>query len=140
VKELSEGLFREVLDDPAQPKRLRSLVLCSGKVYYDLQKLRDRRKLDDVAIVRVEQFYPWPAQPMSRVAERYGGAKEIVWAQEETQNRGGWAFMAPRLAELFPGKPLRYAGRRASASPAVGSLHVHIQEQEELVRAALEGK
>ena len=89
VRELSEGHFLEVLDDPAPPKRLRSLVLCSGKVYYDLQKRRGLRKLDDVAVVRVEQFYPWPAQPMSRVAERYGEAKEIVWAQEETQNRGG---------------------------------------------------
>jgi 2-oxoglutarate dehydrogenase E1 component len=137
VAELERGRFEEVLDDPAAPGARRRLVLCSGKVYYDLLEAREAAKPEGVAIVRVEQFYPWNAARWREVAERYAGVEAVVWAQEESRNRGGWSFMFPALLELFPGKPVRYAGRAASASPATGSLRIHKREQQQLVREAL---
>ena len=87
--------------------------------------------------MRVEQFYPWNAARWREVAARHAGVAEVVWAQEESRNRGGWTFMFPRLLELFPGKPIGYAGRAASASPATGSLRIHKREQQQLVLQAL---
>ncbi|MBI5481121.1 MAG: 2-oxoglutarate dehydrogenase E1 component [Deltaproteobacteria bacterium] len=137
VGELEGGRFHEVLDDPTPPAAPRRLVLCSGKVYYDLAERREAAKLDGVALLRVEQFYPWPGHCWREVAARYAGVTEVVWTQEETRNRGGWTFMYPRLLELFPGKPIQYAGRAAAASPATGSLRIHKREQQRLVREAL---
>jgi 2-oxoglutarate dehydrogenase E1 component len=137
VDELSEGRFHEVLDDPAAPEAARRLVLCSGKVYYDLAARRDRDKVEGVALVRMEQLYPWHAARMRALVDRYASAAEIVWAQEESQNRGAWTYMFPRLLELFPGKPIRYAGRPPAASPATGSHAVHVREQDKLAREAL---
>jgi 2-oxoglutarate dehydrogenase E1 component len=136
VDDLVHGTLQEVLDDPAPPAGAHRLILCSGKVYYDLAERRERDGIGDSALVRVEQFYPWNEARFREIAQRYEGVREVVWAQEETQNRGGWTFMAPRLAQLFLGKPLRYAGRPPAASPATGSLHVHQREQEALVRHA----
>jgi 2-oxoglutarate dehydrogenase E1 component len=126
-------------------------VLCSGKVYYDLAAGREERGVDDVAIVRVEQFYPFHTELFERVVAPYRSATEVVWAQEETRNRGGWSFMMPRLLELFPDRPVRYVGREPSASPATryvgrepsaspatGSSTIHRHQQAELVREALE--
>ena len=126
--------FREVIDDVVQrPERVRRVVLCSGKVYYDLI---EKKPGDDVAIVRVEQFYPFPEPHLRSVLARYRNA-EAVWVQEESQNMGGWAFMEPRLRAM--GYDVAYVGRDASASPAVGSLKIHQKEQAELVEAALNG-
>jgi 2-oxoglutarate dehydrogenase E1 component len=137
IDELVTGGFHEVLDDPQPPNSPRRLVLCSGKVFYDLLLRRERDGIDDVALVRVEQFYPCPEARIRAVASKYAGVREVVWAQEEPQNRGGWAFVALRLGGLFPGHELRYAGREAAASPAPGSLRRHQAEQEQLVRDAL---
>ena len=137
ISDLVTGRFQEILDDPLVPDNPRRLVLCSGKVYYDLLAGREERGIEDVAIVRVEQFYPFNTKLFERVVAPYRGAADIVWAQEETQNRGGWAFMMPRLAELFPNQPVRYVGREASASPATGSTAIHREQQAELVREAL---
>jgi 2-oxoglutarate dehydrogenase E1 component len=131
--------FQEILDDPTAPAEPRRLVLCSGKVYYDLVSGREEHGIDDVAIVRVEQFYPFHTELFERVVAPYRSAKEIVWAQEETRNRGGWSFMMPRLMELFPDRPIRYVGREASASPATASSRIHREQQAELVREALHG-
>jgi 2-oxoglutarate dehydrogenase E1 component len=139
VSELVSGHFQDVMDDPAitEPSRVRRIVLCSGKVYYDLIAHRDAvGKTAEVAIVRIEQFYPWPAQQLDRVTDRYPNAREFIWAQEESQNMGGWTFVAPRLRELL-GRDVDYVGRDASASPATGSHHVHEREQAELVEAAI---
>ena len=138
VDAMINGHFSEVLDDPEPPSNPRRLVFCSGKVFYDLLQRRRQDKVEGVALVRVEQLYPYPGAHMAEIAARYGSAREIVWAQEETQNRGGWTFMFPRLLELFPASRVRYAGRAPSASPAAGSLAVHKREQEALVRSALE--
>jgi 2-oxoglutarate dehydrogenase E1 component len=129
--------FREVLDDPTNPERARRVVLCSGKVYYDLVAKREEfGKQRDVAILRLEQFYPWPAEMLKAAVGRYRSAQEWVWAQEESQNMGGWTFVALRLAETL-GRSFGYVGRDASASPATGSHHVHDREQTELVEAAI---
>ena len=138
LEDLVVGRFQEFLEDPLTPEKPRRLVLCSGKVYYDLVAGREERGIDDVAIVRVEQFYPFHAELFERVVAPYRGAADVVWAQEETRNRGGWAFMMPRLMELFPDQPLKYVGREPSASPATGSSSVHRKQQAELVREALE--
>ncbi len=138
VDDLAAGGFREVLDDPEPPAQPRRLVLCSGKVFYDLLQRRRQDKTEGAALVRVEQLYPYPEALMAEVAAKYAGAREVVWAQEETKNRGAWTFMFPRLLELFPASRVRYVGRAPSASPAAGSLAAHKREQEALVRSALE--
>ena len=137
VEEFASGRFREVIDDPTNPERARRVVLCSGKVYYDLVAHREAaNKARDVAIIRLEQFYPWPDETIRTVVGRYKAAKEWVWVQEESQNMGGWSFVAPRLSETLRIN-FGYVGRDASASPATGSHHVHDREQKELVEAAI---
>ncbi len=137
IGDLTAGSFREFLPDPAGPASPDRLVLCSGKLYYDLTAAREEHGLDDVAIVRVEQFYPFHEELFNEVVEAYRGASEVIWAQEETHNRGGWSFMFPRLLDLFPDHRPRYVGREASASPATASPRVHKQQQSEIVRTAL---
>ena len=138
VNEFTSGQFREVLDDGnPNPEQVRRVVLSAGKVYYDLLARREAaEKTSEVALVRLEQFYPFPAEALSSAFGRYPNAREWVWAQEESQNMGGWGFVAPRLEELT-GQPFKYVGRDASASPATGSLVIHQREQEELVEAAI---
>jgi 2-oxoglutarate dehydrogenase E1 component len=137
--DLVMGRFFEVLDDgTTTPDRIRRVLLCSGKVYHELAKLRTKTETDDVAIVRVEQFYPFPEDLLRRALSRYRKAEEVVWVQEESQNMGGWWFMEPRLRAM--GRPAEYVGRDASASPATGSHEVHKREQEELVEAAVRGE
>ncbi|MEE8584100.1 MAG: 2-oxoglutarate dehydrogenase E1 component, partial [Acidobacteriota bacterium] len=138
VEDLSTGRFEEVLDDPDAPQGAQRLVLCSGKVFYDLLERREELGRRDVALLRIEQFYPFPLQLLRSLAGRYGQAREVVWVQEEPRNRGGWAFMHSRLQGLFPGHPLRCIARKASASSATGSLAVHKKEQEALVSAVFE--
>jgi 2-oxoglutarate dehydrogenase E1 component len=137
VDALVEGSFKEILDDPRPPAEVRRLVLCSGKLYYDLLAGRGELRADDVALVRVEQFYPFCENRMQRIVELYRGAVEVIWAQEEPQNRGGWTFMQPILERFFRDRLVQYVGRPASASPATGSLKVHRQEQQAIVSEAL---
>jgi len=139
VNELIRGYFHEILDEPAKTGPFKRLVLCSGKVYYDLLEQKEKEGLDHVALVRVEQFFPWPETQWEKLAQRYDGVEQVVWVQEEPANRGGWTFMFPRLHQLFGSRPIRYAGREASASPATGSLKLHRLEQAELVAQALTG-
>ncbi len=129
------------VDNLVSDKKVRRVVLCSGKVYYDLLQARRSREIDDVAIVRVEQLYPWPRQSILKQLSRYAEA-EVVWCQEEPANMGYWAFVCPRLTslmeELGVGRGrLVFAGREASASPATGLLKVHKMEQETLLEQAL---
>jgi 2-oxoglutarate dehydrogenase E1 component len=139
VEDLISGRFHEILDDATTtPERIRRVLLCSGKVYHELVKLRTKTETDDVAIVRVEQFYPFPEEQLRRALGRYRKAEETLWVQEESQNMGGWSFMEPRLREL--GYAPEYVGRDASASPATGSHEVHNREQAELVEAAIRGE
>jgi 2-oxoglutarate dehydrogenase E1 component len=138
VEDLVSGRFLEVIDDSqADPASVRRVVLCSGKVYYDLLKYRTQEAIRDVALIRLEQFYPFHERMVQNVLDRYHKAREWVWAQEESQNMGGWTFVEPRSRAL--GCDIRYAGRDASASTATGSQQVHLREQRELVEAALRG-
>ena len=137
IDELATGRFREVIDDSVAAEGVKRVVLCSGKVYYDLVARRDElKKKNEVAIVRLEQFFPWPAEALKAAIGRYRSAREWVWCQEESQNNGGWSFVATRLRELT-GQDFQYVGRDPSASPATGSHSVHDKEQKELVEAAI---
>jgi 2-oxoglutarate dehydrogenase E1 component len=136
--------FRRVLpeiDSLTADARVRRLILCSGKVYYDLLHERRERAIDDVAIVRVEQLYPWPRQTILEQLWKYGNA-ELVWCQEEPANMGAWTFVLPRLINILeelerqPALPT-YVGRKASASPATGLYRTHVEEQTTIVRQAL---
>jgi 2-oxoglutarate dehydrogenase E1 component len=140
--ELAEGRFQEVLDDAdVERGRVRRVVLTSGKLYYDLLKAREDKRPEGVALVRLEQYYPFPAEALTRALERYPRSAELVWAQEEPSNMGGWRFVRERfLDEGVPGalgRLPRYVGRPPSASPAAGSYKLHVQEQEAIVQDAL---
>jgi 2-oxoglutarate dehydrogenase E1 component len=139
VDALVSDRFHEVLDDPSPPARPRRLALCSGKVFYDLLEGREAAGIDDVAIVRVEQLYPFNSAMFRRIIEPYLGGQDVVWVQEETRNRGAWSYMLPILHELLPGHEIGYTGREPSASPATGSLRAHRKEQTALVAEVLGG-
>ena len=134
LEEFTGGSFQEIIDDPLAPKKARRLILCSGKVYYDLHAYRVANGIDDVALVRVEQLYPLHKDKLAEIAKAHAKA-ELVWAQEESQNMGAWSHIAPELETIFGRKP-RYVGRDASASPAVGSLAVHKIELNALLKDA----
>jgi 2-oxoglutarate dehydrogenase E1 component len=140
--ELAEGRFQPVLDDPAAERaRVRRVVLTSGKLYYDLLKAREDKRSDGIGLVRLEQIYPFPADALARVLERYPRSAELVWAQEEPSNMGAWRFVRERFLDAaVPGaasRVPRYVGRPPSASPAAGSYKLHLQEQEAILEAAL---
>jgi 2-oxoglutarate dehydrogenase E1 component len=142
LPELAEGRFEPVLGDPgADPSSVRRVVLCSGKLYYDLLEARDDAGRRDVALVRLEQLYPFPAAALREALERFSPRAEIIWAQEEPRNMGAWRFVREAVLDGVldtGGRALRYVGREASASPAPGSLKVHQTEQEALLKEALE--
>jgi 2-oxoglutarate dehydrogenase E1 component len=140
VQDLAEGAFREVLDESSglDPRQVTRLLLCSGKVYYDLLSERERRGRTDTAIVRIEQLYPFPHEELTEILGRYERTADIVWVQEEPRNMGAWTFMHERVPGLLrPGQSLRYVGRNEQAAPAVGSQKIHQQEQAALVDQAL---
>jgi len=138
IEEFTTGAFQEIIDDPSwsgvRDRKPARLILCSGKVYYDLVDYRARNKIDDVVIVRVEQIFPLHRNRLSELADNYSGAR-VVWAQEEPQNMGSWSFIAPHLEAIF-GKRVAYAGREAAASPAVGTLSLHRFELSILLKEA----
>jgi len=143
LPDLAEGRFEPLLDDGrADPARVRRVVLCAGKVYFDLLKGREDARRDDVALLRVERLYPFPAGEVQAALGRYSPHAEIVWCQEEPRNMGAWRFVRERFldGDVEAGRRLpRYAGRAASAAPAPGSLKIHLAEQEALVGEALSG-
>jgi 2-oxoglutarate dehydrogenase E1 component len=138
IEEFTTGAFQEIIDDPSwsgvSDRKPSRLILCSGKVYYDLVDYRAKNKADDVAIVRLEQIYPLHRNRLSELADNYSGAR-VIWAQEEPQNMGPWSHVAPQLDAIF-GKKVAYAGREAAASPAVGTLSLHRFELSILLKEA----
>ena len=138
---LSEGHFHLVIPEQehTDPQKIRRVVLCSGKVYYDLLEARRAADLKDVALVRIEQLYPFPADEYAAILERYPQAREVVWCQEEPQNQGAWYQIRHRLQEpLNDEQTLYYAGRASAAAPASGIYKLHMQQQQALVEAALD--
>jgi len=142
LEELATGRFLNVIDeiDEVKPSAVARIVLCSGKVYFDLLKSRRESKIDAVAIIRVEQLYPFPSEEYEAVIRKYSNAREIVWCQEEPQNQGGWYQIRHRLqVPLSTKHELLYAGRAGAAAPATGISALHEQQQKNLVTAALQG-
>jgi 2-oxoglutarate dehydrogenase E1 component len=135
IGEFSSGCFEEILPDPAPPKSAKRIILCTGKVYFDLADHRKAQKIEDTAIVRIEQLYPLHEKKLQAVLAPFAKAEKIVWCQEESANMGAWPFLEPRLRKLF-GRDVIYAGRDASASTATGSHAIHELEQRELVNQA----
>ena len=142
LSEFTKGGFQTVIpdqnDDVARKgEKVKRVIACSGKVYYDLAKKRDSKGTDDVAIIRVEQLYPFPHKAFAAEIKKYPNATEIVWCQDEPQNQGAWFFIQHNIHEnMVEGQRLGYSGRAASASPAVGYSHLHQEQQKALVEGA----
>ena len=142
LEDLSLGQFQPVIDeiDDQDKSNITRLIMCSGKVYYDLLEARRRDKLEHVAIIRIEQLYPFPAQAFKDVIRRYTHIQQYIWAQEEPKNQGAWYQSKHHFYNnLEADADIQYAGRPASAAPAVGSFKTHIQEQRAVVQSALYG-
>jgi 2-oxoglutarate dehydrogenase E1 component len=143
LEELANGSFQAVIDDPearARNAQVLRLVLCSGKVYYDLAASEARRSATEVATARVEMLYPFPAAELEGLFRSYPRLQEVVWLQEEPENMGPWPFAASRLGEILPqGVSLHYIGRPRRASPAEGSSEWHAEEQARIISLAWQG-
>jgi len=143
VSELSTGRFETVIPEieAIATKKARRLVFCSGKVYFDLLEAREVHDINDVALIRIEQLYPFPVVEYKKLIEEYGHVDEIIWCQEEPLNQGAWYQIKHRLQEpLDDHQQLYYAGRPGAAAPASGIFKIHLQQQQALVEAALDIK
>ncbi len=139
VSEFTKGSFQTVIPEnkPLKADKVKRVIACSGKVYYDLVKHREAKGADDTAIIRVEQLYPFPHKAFAAEIKKYPNATDIVWCQDEPQNQGAWFFIQHNIHEnMLEGQKLGYAGRAASASPAVGYSHLHQDQQKALIEAA----
>ena len=139
-QEFTDASFAPVLADPDSypAQQIERLLLCTGKVFYDLLVAREERVYEHIAIVRVEQLYPFPEAELGEILARYPNLGDVVWVQEEPENMGAWNFVRHRIANLLaPKQTLGYAGREAAASPASGSYRVHQQEHEQILAEAL---
>jgi 2-oxoglutarate dehydrogenase E1 component len=140
LEELSDGTFQPAIPetDNLEPSKVKRVVFCSGKVYFDLLEQRRNNEQDDVAIVRIEQLYPFPMDEVQAAIAQYTNVEDFVWCQEEPQNQGAWYCSQHNFRAAIPaGADLKYAGRPASASPAVGYMSVHLKQQKALVEDAL---
>ena len=142
LSEFTRGCFQTVIPESKEEinkkvDKVKRVVACSGKVYYDLVKKREEKSIDDVAILRVEQLYPFPHKAFAAELRKYPNAAELVWCQDEPQNQGAWFFVQHYILEnMQDGQKLGYSGRAASASPAVGYSHLHQEQQKALVEGA----
>ncbi|HMN91870.1 MAG TPA: 2-oxoglutarate dehydrogenase E1 component [Hydrogenophaga sp.] len=142
LSEFTKGSFQTVIPEQnaavvKKADKVKRVICCSGKVYYDLVKKREEKGADDVAILRVEQLYPFPHKAFGAEIKKYPNAVDVVWCQDEPQNQGAWFFVQHYIHEnMLEGQKLGYAGRAASASPAVGYAHLHQEQQKTLVEAA----
>ncbi len=142
LSEFTKGSFQTVIPENKEEvikkaDKVKRVICCSGKVYYDLVKKREEKEADDVVIIRVEQLYPFPHKAFGAELKKYPNATDIVWCQDEPQNQGAWFFVQHQIHEnMLDGQKLGYAGRAASASPAVGYAHLHQEQQKALIEAA----
>ena len=140
LEDLAEGTFQPAIAeiDDIKPENVKRVVFCSGKVYFDLLEQRRKNEQDDVAIVRIEQLYPFPLEEVQAAIAQYTNVEDYVWCQEEPQNQGAWYSSQHNFRAAIPaGADLKYAGRPASASPAVGYMSVHLKQQKALIEDAL---
>jgi len=131
VKDFTTGSFSEIIADNATAKDVKKVILCSGKIYYDLLEKKEKEKRKDVSILRIEQLHPFPTKQVNKVLDKYKNA-ELIWCQEEPENMGYWSF----IQRAYKEKDLKLISRKASASPATGYAKVHQQEQEEIINSA----
>jgi 2-oxoglutarate dehydrogenase E1 component len=139
LEELAEGQFNTVIaeTDKLVAKNVRRVIVCSGKVYYDLADYRREKKITDMVIIRLEQQYPFPHADFKEQIAKYPNAKEVVWCQEEPQNQGAWYRLRAYLrGDIDDKQVLAYAGRTISASPAVGYMSKHLAQQKQLIEDA----
>ena len=140
LSDLARGEFLTVIgerDEAIDPKKVKRVVLCSGKVYFDLARARSERKEDDAVILRIEQLYPFPHKALAVELRKYPAANEIVWCQDEPANQGPWFYAQHYVLEnMTDGQKLGYAGRPPSASPAVGYYAKHVEQQKALIDTA----
>jgi 2-oxoglutarate dehydrogenase E1 component len=146
LEDLAEGSFKTVLPDTSETMvadKVKRIVLCSGKIYYDLINRRTELEKDDVVVIRLEQLYPFPYDDLESELEQYKNVESLVWCQEEPKNQGAWHANRHRmnrvLEKLYPELKIRFAGRISSAAPAAGYMSIHVEEQEALVNDALVG-
>jgi 2-oxoglutarate dehydrogenase E1 component len=132
LEAFSEGAFSRVLDDSDPPDDVSAVFICSGKVYYDIVKLRNKREMQNAAFVRLEQLYPFPGNELQTILKRYKNLRDIHWVQEEPANRGAWNFIHEQISRGFDRWSIKYIGRKESASSATGSHRKHKIEQQEL--------
>jgi len=130
LADLAEGGFREVIDDPsAEPSKVKRVVFCSGKVYYELLEEKEKISADDTALVRIEQIFPFPDKQVRAILKRYRLATDLTWTQEEPANMGAWSFIHEQLIDVR----LRLVARPASGSPATGSAEFHQIRQRKII-------
>ena len=140
LDELANGKFLTVIDDERSeitPKKVKRIVLCTGKIYYELLETSEKHNISNTAIVRIEQLYPFPYATVNDVLQSYPNAKEVVWCQEEPKNQGAWRSIRHRIERILSDRKLLYRGRDSSASPAVGYPNVHKEQQQYLIQSAL---
>ena len=142
IDELTNGTFDCVIDDDIKkPEAVKRLILCSGKVFYDLSEKRKNEKRDDIAIIRIEQLYPFPYDNLEEILTKYQNVKEFIWCQEEPLNQGAWFSHRHRIQRVLDrlGDDIEVSliSRPAAAAPAVGLMKLHLQQQEQLVNEAI---
>ena len=145
LEELADGRFDCVIDDSSVVvKKVKKVILCSGKVFYHLLEERDSKNISNVAIIRIEQLYPFPDKEIDEILTKYKGINEIVWCQEEPRNQGAWYnsqhFLRAAAVRLSEDLSLEYVGRPSSAAPASGYMSVHLEEQKKFIEEALDVK
>ncbi len=138
--DLTNSVFNMVLDDPWKPTNAKKIVLCSGKVYYDLYAHREKMSASDIALIRIEQLYPFPHARLAHILKNYQGAEDIIWMQEEYKNLGPWSFIREQFSEFFPTLNLRYSGKPPSTSAGLGMLKMHKEEQRIAIETVFENK
>jgi 2-oxoglutarate dehydrogenase E1 component len=146
LSDLTQGSFQEVLDDPIQSKQaqgVKKVLICSGKIYYELLAQQEASKTKEIAIVRMEQLYPFHGEKLAQILNQYKNAK-LVWVQEEPRNMGAWTYIFNQwmggydfFNEKVGKRSIEYVGREVAASPAVGSHKLHEKEQKEIIEKAM---
>ena len=141
LDDLTHGQFSWVLPeiDELQSDKVRRVIICSGKVYYELLDARRLGRIHDIAILRIEQVYPFPGEQLDALLEQYKNSDELIWCQEEPKNQGSWDFIKLRIPAFLNKRwQLDYAGREPSSAPAVGSAKLHAKQQQDIINNALD--
>ena len=141
LEDLYNGSFLCVIDDDSDKKKVNKVIMCSGKVFYDLNKKKKENNIKDIALIRIEQLYPFPYDDLDEILTKYENVQEFVWCQEEPLNQGAWFSHRHRIQRVIDridtSKEVSLVSRPAAAAPAVGLMKLHLQQQEELVNKAL---